>query len=94
MIVARFNCGECGYGPFEVEDNRDAPIPLHAVPMSIHHDDAEGRPLSSCTRCDAPLPEFLRERHVACTCRRHEGEGHMAWCPRSPLDQRPHARAT
>lgn len=56
-IVAYFDCGECGYGPFEVEDNQDAPIP--SPPVSIHHDNAEGRPLSSCPGCEAELPTFL-----------------------------------
>lgn len=57
MIVVRFFC-PCGHGPFEVDDNREAPIPR--PPCSIYHDDTEGKALAFCPKCDEPLPDFLQ----------------------------------
>jgi hypothetical protein len=64
MIVARFNCGNCGHGPYEVEDNRDAPIPAYAIPVTVHHADGEGHPLHLCLRCETDLPQFLNKAAV------------------------------
>lgn len=51
-----FHC-ECGYGPFYVCDNRDAPIPI-VVPPTIIDDNGEGESIGSCPRCDTELPTF------------------------------------
>lgn len=55
-IVIGFRCGNCGYGPLDVDDNREAPIPN--PPISIFDPEGEGLSISSCPRCDAELPEF------------------------------------
>jgi hypothetical protein len=58
MIIARFCCGNCGYGPFEVDDNCEAPIPRYAVPVCVYDENSEGRPVSDCPKCEDPLPAF------------------------------------
>lgn len=57
MILTKFYCA-CGYGPFEVEDNRDAPIPN--PPVSVYDENGEGQAVMACPRCDEELPTFVR----------------------------------
>jgi hypothetical protein len=63
-IVIGFRCGNCGYGPLDVDDNREAPIPN--PPISIFDPEGEGQPISSCPRCDHDLPQFWHptKRHL------------------------------
>lgn len=56
--VVKFFCAECGYGPFDVDTNQEAPIPYSAIPVSVHDDQGEGQSLVFCPNCESPLPDF------------------------------------
>jgi hypothetical protein len=60
MIVTRFYCGNCGYGPFDVDDNREAPIPFSAAPVSVFDPENDGQTVSGCPACGDCLPDFVQ----------------------------------
>ncbi len=57
--LVQFHCGNCGYGPLDIEDNRDAPIPNPPVSV-LDQVNGEGRPLADCPGCHIVLPDFRR----------------------------------
>jgi len=59
--IVGFHC-DCGYGPFFVCDNRDAPIPM-VIPPSIVDDNGEGEPHEECRECGRALPTFEYVEH-------------------------------
>ena len=57
-IIIVLYCGNCGYGPLNVDDNREAPIPN--PPITIHDPEGEGETICVCPRCKDQLPDFWR----------------------------------